>query len=376
MRIPQIGGPLKDGSYRLTGIFSRPNAGKKEVLAAISLRNGQLVAEAEVPSLPGRQVQFMFSTNSLADLRGTGAPSDFILREGNDGNTLWAYDDQLKPLWTATVVPNFGHGNSLGFCDVNGDGKEEVLAGGTLLGPDGKKIWQMEKCDEVLKKHGAAHIDALVIGNIAEDPKLDPVVSLQAGSAGVYFLDGRTGKVRSITRVGHAQGRYAGKFRPEIPGIQVEVGTRWGNYGIISIFSAKGERLCTFQPDTFSQGGPPVNWTGDGQEHIFIYTSKSAFGFYDGWGRRVLRFAEGAIPDGIGYGRGTVFVEDLTGDPRDELAFFADGKLLIYTQDRPPAPRQALGGPEHGRRAANPAKVYAPVRRSVMSYPGWTEMGK
>ena len=139
MRIPQIGGPLKDGRYRLTGILARPGDPKKEVLAAVDLRDGKVVAEAEVPAIPGRQIKFMFSTNSLADLRGTGAPSDFILREGDDGNTLLAYDDHLKLLWTTTVVPNFGHGNAFGFCDVNGDGKEEILAGGSLLGPMAKR---------------------------------------------------------------------------------------------------------------------------------------------------------------------------------------------------------------------------------------------
>jgi len=356
MRIPQIGGPLQDGSYRLTGILVRPGE-PKEVLASLNLREGRLVAEAPLPTIPGRRLAFLFSTNSLVDLRGAGAPSDFILREGDDGSTLWAYDDHLRLLWTAKVTPNFGHGNSIGFCDINGDGKEEVLAGGSLLGPDGRQLWQMERVQEVLRKYGGVHIDAAVIGNIAGDSQLDPVVSLQAGSAGVYFLDGRTGRVRTVTRVGHAQGRHVGKFRPDVAGLQVEVGDRWGNYGIITIFSAKGDRLCTFQPDTLSQGGPPVNWTGDGQEHIFIYTSQQGLGFYDGWGRRVLRFAPGEIPEGIGYARGSVVVEDVTGDPRDELIFSIDGTLSIYTQDRP---------------AANPEKVYAPVRRCNISYPGWT----
>lgn len=355
MRIPQIGGPLKDGSYRLTGILAQP--GKDEVLAAIDLRKGRIAAESPLPIVDGNKPKFMFSTNSLADLRGGCARCDFLLRDGDDGNMLWAYDDHLHLLWTTKVVPNFGHGNSIGVWDVNGDGKDEILAGGTLLGPDGKPIWQMEGLQGVLKKHGGVHIDAAVIGNLADDPTIDPVVSLQAGSAGVYFLDGRTGKIRAMTRVGHAQGRYVGKFRPEVSGIQVEAGNRWGNYGIITIFSAKGQRLCTFQPDTLSQGGPPVNWTGDGQEHIFIYTSRQSLGFYDGWGRRVLRFADGQLPEGIGYARGVVFVEDFSGDPRDELAFSVDGKLHIYTQDRP---------------APNPAKVYAPVRRCNISYPGWS----
>jgi hypothetical protein len=355
MRIPQIGGPLKDGTYRLTGILARKGEG--EILAAINLCDGSVVAQTPVPSLPGRKLEFMFTTNSLADLRGVGAPSDFILREGNDGNALWAYDDQLRLLWTTSVVPNFGHGNAFGFCDVNGDGREEILAGGSLLAPDGHRLWQMERVQEVLKKNGGVHIDAAVLGNIAGDARLDPVVSLQAGSAGVYFLDARTGKVLSHTPVGHAQGRFVGKFRPDVPGLQVEVGNRWGNYGIISIFSAQGKRLCTFQPDTLSQGGPPVNWTGDGQEHIFVYTSPQGLGFYDGWGRRVLRFVPGEFPEGVGYGKGVVYVEDLTGDPRDELAAAIGGKLYIYTQSR---------GPE------NPQKVYSPVRRSVISFPGWS----
>jgi len=139
--------------------------------------------------------------------------------------------------------------------------------------------------EEMITTHSAGHYDACVVGPFAGDPDLDPTAFLVGGSAGVYVVDALTGRTRSVHRVGHAQWGLVCKLRPDLPGKEVLVGTRWGNYGILTLFSGCGERLWSIQPDYVLQGTRPVQWVPDGPQHIWLNTTRSAFGLYDGWGQ-------------------------------------------------------------------------------------------
>ena len=175
-----------------------------------------------------------------------------------------------------------------------------------------------------------------------------------AGSdEGFFLVDARTGAVRVNHRFGHVQGVYAGNFRPDLPGLEMWMGDRWGTYGILNLVDGRGEPLCRCEPDNVSQGGPAVNWSGDGEELLFIGTSEQAFGFYDAWGRKVIR----PVCEGVPFAWSQGLVEDVVGDARDEITYADDGALYIVTQDRPYA----------GKR------IYAPTRRMDISMPGWKE---
>ena len=43
--------------------------------------------------------------------------------------------------------------------------------------------------------------------------------------------------------------------------------------GILNLVSGQGDPLMRFEPDTISQGDPPVNWSGDGEELLYLYSS-------------------------------------------------------------------------------------------------------
>jgi len=83
-------------------------------------------------------------------------------------------------------------------------------------------------------------------------------------------------------------------------------------------------------------------------------------GFFDGWGRRVVRFPADGHPD-LCYA-----VLDLHGDSRDEVVVWDPHELWIYTQSDNPAP----------------GRLYAPRRnplwnasnyQATVSLPGWSE---
>ena len=231
---------------------------------------------------------FARETGSLAGV----SPFDFIVRPWrmdieNGGRDLWAYDRELNLLWHRLVDPPYGHHDAVRLFDIDGDGRAEVIAGGTVLSPEGKRIAQHDRAEEVRRIRGAIHYDAVWPGNFADDPELDPVAFVIAGSAGVYLMDPHTGRTLANHRIGHAQWAMDCKVRDDIPGRQVMAGTRWGNYGIFTLFSGRGERLWTIQPDYLLEGTCPVRWLADGPELIWVNTSVEGQGLYDGHGRRV-----------------------------------------------------------------------------------------
>lgn len=183
---------------------------------------------------------------------------------------------------------------------------------------------------------------------------------MAGSSEGFFLVDARDGTVLRHHRVGHAQGVYAGNFRPDLPGLEMWMGDRWDNYGLLILFSGTGEPLFSFEPDHISQGGPAVNWTGDGQELMLLSTSVQALGMYDAYGRKVVVFPDDAPVSEPGepywpYG-GSAQVLDLTGDARDEIVLNYEGTLYIYTQD---------SSYPKGKR------IYAPIRKRDISCPNW-----
>jgi len=103
--------------------------------------------------------------------------------------------------------------------------------------------------------------------------------------------------------VGHAQWGLPCRLRDDMPGQQVIVGTRWGNMGILTLLSGRGERLWTIQPDYILQGSRPIQWAGGGPQHFWLNTTTPAQGLYDGHGRLVsrleaIRRLRGDLPPG------------------------------------------------------------------------------
>lgn len=202
------------------------------------------------------------------------------------------------------------------------------------------------------------HVDCVAIGEFDCDESNGFEVAMAASDRGFLLVDAQTGEVRKGHRIGHAQCLSIGNYRPDLPGSEIWVGTRWGSPGILTLFSGKGEKLFSFNPDCIGQGGVPVNWTGDGRELLLLSSSRDAFGLYDAQGQKVVTFPE---IDDTSYYMKPVLAVDLMGDPRDEVVFVDADTIYIYTQNMP------FKGEE---------KIYAPIREKrlghpVVSLPSW-----
>ncbi len=329
--------------YGMTGERSRNASARSDGLhgewvindemVIIAGATGQVIARAPLPPLDPALRYADFSRTS-ANLTGSGR--DIILREwrrdaGGSGFTLWAYDEHLQPLWERRVRVAFGHHDGLMVYDVDGDGRDEILAGGTLYDASGNVLWEHDRMDEVAHVKGAEHYDSVLVGHLAEDPAVDPVAFLMAGSAGVYVVDALTGRTRMNHRVGHAQFRTVGRYRTDYPGRQVLVANRWGNMGILTLFSGSGDRLWTIQPDYIGEGSYPVRWGQRDTDLLWANTSGSVQALYDGCGRKVKEMP--ALTEVWGRRmRNQVqrSVVRMGTDPRELLTLTVDGILYAW----------------------------------------------
>lgn len=171
------------------------------------------------------------------------------------------------------------------------------------------------------------------------------------------MVDGLTGRSRSAHRIGHTQGGKIGNFRPDLPGLELAGRNRWGSMGIVHFINGRGVWLNRMHPDPIGHPSGPVNWSGDGQELVYI-GSYRGFGLYDGHGRKVVELPSEWCNESNYRNRPAIMFTNVLGDPRQEIIHFWQGVLTIYTQNRP---------------APNPKRVYDPIHQGIVSLPRWSK---
>ena len=311
-------------------VYDIDGDGKDEVLCLKNFKlyilNGETGAVKNVTALPmnpgdeNRYGRLVGDAIIIANFRGKPRPSDIVVKSRYA--QLWAYDDQLKPLWTVER-PKGKNDESTGHFpvpyDFDGDGRDDIFVGYTLFDCEGKVRWNHDWPD---------HTDEIVIG--AFNPKRSGVqIGTASGSEGFNILDPADGTLLHRDILGHAQRLSAAKFREDLDGLQFYVVTYWNQPGIISLHACDGTKLFCFEPTSLGNILNPVNWTGTGSELALLSGSVKHGGMIDGHGRRVVVFPDDGHPE--------VCAEslNLTGDPRSEVALWDWNALWIYTQDAP-----------------------------------------
>ena len=339
-----------------------------DLLRMVSGRTGEVTAETELPKsgpyrgFRGESVKpNLHKLGALwpCRLRKTEKAQDLILRDGDQAGTgysIWAYDETLNLRWRQDAHESW-YGMYIWFCDVDGDGRDEILPGYQLYDGDGNLLWLMEGAEYIENSGGAGHVDHAAFGELDGDESNGPEIGIAGSDPGFFLVDARTGALLRNFRFGHVQGIYAGNFRPDLPGLEMWMGNRWENYGIMNLVSGQGDPLLRFEPDTIGQGGPAVNWSGDGEELMYLSSSQDAFGFYDAQGRKVVL----PVCEGLPFEWASGQVEDVIGDARDEIVYVHEGAIYIVTQDRPYPTGE---------------RIYAPERKFDISLPGWKVNGQ
>src|SRR5690606_16390374 len=109
----------------------------------------------------------------ICNLRGTAYPQDIILKDRY--RKLWALDRDFNLLWTYEGSP----GHYPWVYDLDGDGRDEVMAGYDMLDHDGTKLWSCHDLSD--------HADCIWIGDVDGDPEQQ--VEIVVGGSVTVMMD-------------------------------------------------------------------------------------------------------------------------------------------------------------------------------------------
>ena len=278
------------------------------------------------------------------NIDGSKRPQHILIKDRYDH--FWIFTKDLKLAWSGECAT--GH-YPFAF-DVDSDGRQELMIGYDMYSPDGKRLWSHDKD---FKEHS----DGVVLGNFSGDPK-GPIRAYSFASDEGFVMFDLKGNILKRQMVGHTQSPVVGKFRMDLPGLQLMSVNFWRNPGIVTLYNPEGEILAQEEP--IHSGSPmlPVNWRGDGQEFVLLSGNVKEGGMIDGQLRRVVMFPADGHPDLAAA------VMNLTGDARDEVVLWDQHSVWVYTQDRP----------------FQGSRIYAPIRnpdyndsnyRVAVSLPNW-----
>ena len=312
---------------------------------------GKVKSWAWMPPMTAERAPYEINNGDslwFIDASGSGARREIVLKDRYA--RYWGFNNKLEPIFKGET--NTGH---YAFpMDIDGDKREEFLLGYSLQNPDGSKRWDR---DDVLDDHA----DSSLLGRFTEDPKAPPRVYWTGSDEGFIVADAATGEILKHQRIGHAQNLSIGKFRPEMPGLQLMTVNFWKSPGVMSLFDPDGNMLQQTQIIYSGSALLPVNWRGDGQEFALLSGNAQEGGLVDGHFRRVVMFPDDGHPDLAAH------VINLTSDERDEIVLWDQQRVWIYTQDRP----------------FTGTRIYAPKRnpwyndsnyRAHVSMPGWKDV--
>ena len=293
---------------------------------------------------------------TFVDLRGQGKCRDIIVKSRY--SQLWAYTDEWKLLWTWRVPPVTRTCHHPTPVDIDGDGKDEIIAGFTLLDHDGKELWTISEDEVKLVSPLAAiredrqarpfggHMDDAGVVRLAKRPQDTRLAITFCNGEHLAMLDGR-GKVLWGMGGHHFQEANTGWLTKDAPGPQIVSGggcTSDGAGGVIWLFDLNGRAMGEYLIYGYGRPQALLDWNGDGLMELI---AGNCLRVLDGKGRCVARFGPQSELAGEPYGP-SPYIGDVDGDQRPEVTRYSSVKrrVWIYKSDKTPkVPGIPIGTP-------------------------------
>ncbi len=218
----------------------------------------------------------------FADLSGRGWRAEILVKTRYQ--QIWAYSPEGELLWTVQSPGGYPTAHQPFPVDLDGDGRDEILAGYAALNSDGSVRWLFE--GEPGKKNGG-HADCWRIVRLAESPADTRLIMTMCGGNALVMTDGLGLPIwRQTGR--HYESIDVGEVRTDLAGLEIAVDVDHLPQPPmpLCLFGEKGEELGRINTDG-TRHHKLVDWDGDGQMEM---GSALPCGLFDGHGRRVVTF--------------------------------------------------------------------------------------
>jgi hypothetical protein len=278
------------------------------------------------------------ATDCLVFANLTGGPRAADVLVKTRYSQIWALDREGKTLWTVKEPGGYRTAHQPVPVDLDGDGRDEVMAGYAMLNADGSTRWVFESQKVEM---GRGHCDCFRLVRAGRSPKDFRFVMTFCGANGIALLDGNGNSIWEVSGQ-HFESVDVGRICADTPGQQlaVDIDHRpWGE-GPVWVLDEHGQVRTRIHTD-YARHHALVDWTGDGVSEIVVAQPRT---LYAGTGQPVATLAMDAEDDASGEER-LALTGDFTSDgvPDVLLTTRAMTHVYIYRNERgrkpePPAP--------------------------------------
>ncbi len=285
-------------------------------LVILSGRDGTLEKKVSLPAKDARDCIV------FANFSGNAQPRDIVLK--NRYKKVWALDKNFKVMWKYTGNP----GHYPWPHDFDGDGRDELMCGYTMLNHDGTKRWEATNL--------RGHCDGVAIGNVDNDKANTTEIALATCPGNVFALFNDKGEQLWTNSCGHSQHIIIGDFRPDLPGREVcglDRGNNRSARGVdaMVLYSAEGRQL--WREDRTDQGEKRwltiitmvENWDDQPGDLILAYRRGGSISptLYNGNMNIVATFPGPGVLNSLQHA-------DICGDAREEIIISNNIDIWIY----------------------------------------------
>ncbi|MFO7957084.1 MAG: PQQ-binding-like beta-propeller repeat protein [Candidatus Brocadiia bacterium] len=302
-----------------------------ERLVALDGATGEEVRSFPIPSEGSDCLAFV-------DLTGTGHRREVIVKTRY--GRIWAYALDGELLWTVERPAGYRTSHQVRPIDIDGDGRDELVAGYALLNPDGSVRWTFEHEDVPI---GKGHLDAVRVLRPGATAQETLLVATFCGDERMAVVTG-TGDYVWTASGRHFESVDIGQIYPDLsePQILVDIAHSPELHSPLWVMSFEGELLGRFETNR-SRRHALIDWLGRPDELQIVTAHPPAI--FDGEGRALAALETGASP----IERGQVFAADLTGDGvRDILWFDNPADTVFLYRNETGQPQDPPGSPGTG----------------------------
>jgi sialidase-1 len=274
----------------------------------------------------------------FANLSGGSRPTDVLVKTRY--TQIWAYDRQGQSLWTVEQPGGYRTAHQPVPVDLDGDGRDEIMAGYAMLNADGIIRWVF-RSRTVDQARG--HLDCFRLLRAGGTPAAYRFVLTLCGANALAVIDGHGQPIWELAGH-HFESVDVGPICPDVSGLQlaVDIDHRpWGE-GPLWVLDERGQVRARIQTD-YARHHALLDWTGDGLAEILIAQPRALF---DARGRRVATLAMDSTDDLEGEER-LALTGDFTGDGVLDILLTtrAITHVYLYRNERgqTPEPPAALG---------------------------------
>jgi hypothetical protein len=260
----------------------------------------------------------------FCNLSGGSYPSDVLVK--NRYRQIWAYDRSGHLLWTVKDPGGYRTAHQPRPIDIDGDGRDEIMAGYAMLNADGSVRWvfHSKKVDQA-----RGHLDCMRVVRRGRTPQDFRLVLTCCGANNVALVDGM-GDVLWEVSGHHYESVDVGRVFTDLEGPQLVVDIDHQPLGAspLCILDEKGHLLGRIVTD-YSRHHCLLDWTGDGVDEILVAHNGS---IYDDHGRCIGVFATPGA--GQSEGEKSMLIGDMTGDGVLDVMIVTPQNVYIYANKK------------------------------------------